>query len=46
MIILENINDIHKSSRGRCISIGNFDGIHQGHMQLIKNTIEIARKRI
>ena len=45
MIILENINDIDKSSRGRCISIGNFDGIHQGHMQLIKNTIEIARKK-
>jgi len=40
------LNDYFKSKSGPIVMcIGYFDGIHLGHQQLIKKTIEIARKQ-
>lgn len=27
------------------VTIGNFDGIHKGHQKIIRDTIEIAKKK-
>ncbi len=31
-------------SRGSCVTIGNFDGVHNGHRKLIRRTMEKAAK--
>ena len=41
MKIYENF-DVEKNIK-RAITIGDFDGLHNGHMQLIRKTIEIAK---
>ncbi|MDL2279991.1 adenylyltransferase/cytidyltransferase family protein, partial [Desulfovibrio sp. OttesenSCG-928-G11] len=30
-------------ARGCAVTIGNFDGVHRGHQQLIKRAIALAR---
>lgn len=39
----EYIDRIH-IKRSTVVTIGNFDGLHLGHMQLIDKTVEIAKK--
>ncbi|MFN5285323.1 MAG: bifunctional riboflavin kinase/FAD synthetase [Planctomyces sp.] len=38
--------DIHipESLHGACISIGNFDGVHQGHVSMLQQLIQLARQ--
>ena len=44
MIIIKDINSIEKSTSIHCISIGNFDGMHQGHIELVKETVRVAKE--
>ena len=44
MIIIKDINNIEKTTSNNCISIGNFDGMHMGHIELVKETVRIAKE--
>ena len=44
MIIIKDINNIEKITSNNCISIGNFDGMHKGHIELVKETVRIAKE--
>ena len=45
MKIIETISDIKKTSRGCVLTIGNFDGVHLGHQQILTAAGKIANKR-
>jgi riboflavin kinase/FMN adenylyltransferase len=36
MIVARNIEDIHATLPGTCLTIGNFDGVHMGHARLLR----------
>ncbi|MCK5779905.1 MAG: bifunctional riboflavin kinase/FAD synthetase [Psychrilyobacter sp.] len=44
MIVLENINQLNNINQKLCVAIGAFDGIHQGHRDVIKSAIKRAKK--
>lgn len=44
MIIIKDINNIEKTTSNNCISIGNFDGMHKGHIELVKENVRIAKE--
>jgi len=44
MIIIKDINKIEKTTSNNCISIGNFDGMHKGHIELVKENVRIAKE--
>ena len=44
MIIIKDIDNIEKTTSNNCISIGNFDGMHKGHIELVKETVRIAKE--
>ncbi len=39
-----NIKNLRKSGKNTVITIGNFDGLHKGHLKLIKKVCEIKNK--
>ena len=43
MIVINNLDNI-KSSYPCAIAIGNFDGMHDGHIKLIKNAVKYAKQ--
>lgn len=43
MIIIENISDVVKK-RGCVLALGNFDGVHIGHVHLLNRAGEYAKK--
>lgn len=38
------LNDLPLGTKGRVIALGLFDGIHQGHIDIIRKTAEIAER--
>lgn len=44
MILFESIEDI-KNIPETAVALGNFDGVHYGHQELIKRAVETAKER-
>ena len=44
MNIIRAANELNPGSRKVCVAIGMFDGVHLGHQQVIRQTIEDARQ--
>ncbi len=42
---LDHFGDIPRECQGGIVSIGNFDGVHRGHVQLVQCFARIARER-
>ena len=42
MIVFNGIEDIVLDSN-TCVTIGNFDGVHLGHQELISKTVKYAK---
>jgi riboflavin kinase/FMN adenylyltransferase len=42
MILLRNLDDFPDSLRGCAVTIGNFDGVHQGHARLVGQLRKLA----
>ena len=45
MEIFIDKNDSLKSAKGGVYALGNFDGVHLGHKEIISNVIEISRSK-
>ena len=45
MRLYRHFNGIYKKHLGGAIAIGNFDGVHLGHQEVVKTAGHIARKR-
>ena len=44
MQIIRHIDDPALAFDGTSVTLGNFDGIHLGHQELIKNTVDDAKR--
>ena len=44
MEIIDNLQKLEILSNGSVVTIGNFDGIHAGHRELIKDTLSLSEK--
>jgi len=44
VIILRSLDEIPGESRGAVVSIGNFDGVHLGHVRLIQTLCRLAQR--
>ncbi len=45
MKIIETVSDLHKIERNSVLAIGNFDGVHIGHREILKIARQIADER-
>ena len=45
MNVFNNIDDISEKYRGGVLAIGNFDGLHLGHQEVIRTAIKISREK-
>ena len=44
MLILRHYQDVPESLRGAVVAIGNFDGIHRGHQEVIGKAARLAKE--
>ena len=44
MKIIKNLNEIKYNIKPCSITIGNFDGMHKGHRELIINTVSLSKE--
>src|SRR5262245_32904594 len=44
MNVIRNANELNPGSRKVCVAIGVFDGVHLGHLQVIRQTIADAQQ--
>ncbi len=44
MNIIRNINNIAKNFQNSCLTLGNFDGLHQGHQEILNFSKNLANK--
>ncbi len=42
--LIHSLNDFPKELRGGAVAIGNFDGVHRGHMQLVRELVAQAER--
>ncbi|QEG42953.1 bifunctional riboflavin kinase/FAD synthetase [Roseimaritima ulvae] len=42
--LIRSFDDLSDEARGGAVSIGNFDGVHQGHASLVEQLCEAARR--
>ena len=42
--LVETLEDVSESDRGGALSIGNFDGVHQGHAKLLRQLVAMAKR--
>lgn len=42
--LLKSLNDFPNELRGGAVAIGNFDGVHRGHLQLVRELIAQAKR--
>lgn len=43
-LVLKSDTEFPAKFRGGCIALGNFDGVHLGHAELIKNAVQDAKE--
>lgn len=44
MQILRDPEQIHKAPKGTVVTIGNFDGVHRGHQDILRSARRVARQ--
>lgn len=42
--ILRDLRHLPEAARGGAVAIGNFDGVHQGHLRIVRRLLERARE--
>ena len=44
MTLIRDLEHFPEAARGGAVSVGNFDGVHRGHAQLMSRLVEMARR--
>lgn len=44
MPIIRDLNELPDAARGGAVAIGNFDGVHRGHLRIVERLLERAKK--